>query len=143
MDRHNCDVEFFKGLAGYNHLNDANISHEAIHDAKSIFWVIVFFMIRTNPKGSDSHKSIVQRSRIFNAIVGHEIGNPISPRRFILSFAEDGWASMLPKKLQGFSTTLHNLSRYFAFPWHGIQVPVRDWFHTHNFLQQLLMHEIT
>ena len=50
---------------------------------------------------------------------------------------------MLPEKLQGISEILCSLSRYFSSPWHGIQVPVRHQFHTHNFLQQLLMHEIT
>ena len=142
MDRRQSDVNSFKGLAGYKHLNDTKVSHQAIHDAESIFWIIVFFMIRANPNGSDSHKFIVKRLEIFDAIVGHEIGNLISPHRSILSFAEDSWASTLPEKLQGFSTTLHNFSLYFSSPWHGIQVPVKHQFHAHNYLQWLLFREI-
>lgn len=53
MDRGRCDVDFFKELAGYIHLNDRELSHQAIHGAESIFWIILFFMTRANPKGAD------------------------------------------------------------------------------------------
>ena len=62
-------MDFLQELAGYNRFNDENASH---HDAESIFWVILFFMVRANPKGPEKNISI--RSETFDAIVGHKIG---------------------------------------------------------------------
>ncbi|KAF8525303.1 hypothetical protein JB92DRAFT_2877227 [Gautieria morchelliformis] len=142
-DRDSSDKQFFKELAGYERLNDKHVSHQAIHDAESIFWVIVFFMVRANPKGSDSHKNIRMRSETFDAIVSHQIGKRISIRRsYFEHFREEDWAEMLPEKLAGFSATLYQLWEYFSFPWHGIQVPPKHQFHAHNLLQRLLFQEI-
>ncbi|KAF8477881.1 hypothetical protein JB92DRAFT_3049550 [Gautieria morchelliformis] len=142
-DRVSSDMEFFKELAGYKRLKDEHVSHQAIHDAESIFWVIVFFMVRANPKGSDSHKNIRMRSETFDAIVAHEIGVHMSTRgSHFQRFGQKHWAEMLPEKLAGFSATLHQLWEYFSFPWHGIQVPAEHQFHAHNLLQRLLFREI-
>ena len=115
---------------------------KAIHDAESIFWVIVFFMICANPKGSDTHKLKWERSEIFDIIMGHKIGYLMSPHVSILTLGEKSWEKILPEKLQRFSGTLCSFSCYFNFPWHGIQVPVTHQFHAHNFLQWLRFHEI-
>lgn len=142
-DRDQSDAVFFQELEGYDRLNDENISHQAIHDAESIFWVIVFFMVRANPKGSDTHKGIDTRSEIFDAIVGHEVGNRISTRgSYFAHLTEAALAEMLPKKLAGFSGMLYQLQYYFSFPWHGIHVPVEHQFHAHNLLQRWLIQEI-
>ncbi|KAF8525309.1 hypothetical protein JB92DRAFT_2877324 [Gautieria morchelliformis] len=142
-DRDCSDMEFFQELAGYKHLNDRHVSHQAIHDAESIFWVIVFFMVRANPKGSDRQKNIHKRSRTFDAIAAHEIGERLSIRRsYFENFLEEDWAEMLPGKLGRFSATLYQLWEYFSFPWHGIQVPPKHQFHAHNLLQRLLFREI-
>ena len=42
-DRAHSDENFFEGLEGYPCLNEENISHQAIHDAEFLFWIIVFF----------------------------------------------------------------------------------------------------
>ena len=142
-DRRTSDMVFFPQLAGYDRFQDKAISHQPIHDAKSIFWVIVFFMVRANPKGSDIHKNISSHSESFDAIVGHEIGIHMSSREshFMYSPAM-GWADMLPEKLVGFSGILHQLWSYFSFPWHGIKVPDEHQFHGHNLLQRLLIQKI-
>ncbi|KAF8519967.1 hypothetical protein JB92DRAFT_3141597 [Gautieria morchelliformis] len=57
-DRDSSDKQFFQQVATYKRLENKHVSHQAIHDAESIFWVIVFFMVRANPKGSDSYKNI-------------------------------------------------------------------------------------
>ena len=36
-ERHHSDMDFLQELAGYNRFNDENASHQAIHDAESIF----------------------------------------------------------------------------------------------------------
>jgi hypothetical protein len=94
-------------------MDDIRISHQAIHDAESIFWIILFFMIRANPKGStDSYESLMARSKAFDVIVRHEIGSRASSRA---SFDWE-WDETLPEELQGFSKALENLSLYFCFP---------------------------
>ncbi|KAF8519935.1 hypothetical protein JB92DRAFT_3112012 [Gautieria morchelliformis] len=142
-DRDSSDKQFFQQVATYKRLDDEHVSHQAIHDAESIFWVIVFFMVRANPKGSESYKNIEMRSETFEAIAEHEIGKLRSARgAHFERFTEKRWAKMLPDKLAGFSATLHELWRYFSFPWYGIQVPPEHQFHAHNFLQRLLFREI-
>ena len=92
-------------------------------------------MIRANPQGSVGQKpAMIACSRAFDAVVGHEIDSDISTRISLLSFSVEAWMR--------FSGTLVNLSRYFSFPWHGIQVSIKHQFHAHNFLQRLLLHEI-
>jgi hypothetical protein len=143
QDRRPSDVEFFTKLAGYGRLNEENVSHEAIHDAESIFWVIIFFMVRANPKGSDIHKNMSRRSETFDAIVGHDIGIPTSTREsHFMYFPATGWADMLPEKLAGFSRMLQQLWGYFSFPWRGVEVPVKHQFHAHSLLQRLIIREI-
>jgi hypothetical protein len=136
-------MEFFKELAGYDRLNDKNITHQAIHDAESIFWVIVFFMVRANPKGSDSRTNMSGRSDTFDAMAGHIIGTRISTRTaYFREFIEADWATILPEELVGFSRMLQQLWGYFSVPWHGVEVPVKHQFHAHSLLQRLLYREI-
>ncbi|KAF8521151.1 hypothetical protein JB92DRAFT_3111299 [Gautieria morchelliformis] len=141
-DRHNSDVEFFKEVASYKTFDPTHVSHQAIHDAESIFWIIVYFMIRANPKGSDSHKSISDRSKLFDAIMGHKIGSLYRSRALLFRFTVEEWMGVLPEELHSVSGALVSLSGYFSFPWHGIQVPVKHQFHAHNFLQRLLIAKI-
>lgn len=140
-DRERSDVEFFKEMSGYSQLNNRHVSHQAIHDAESIFWIIVFFMTRANPRGSDSQKSIDERSRVFDGLVGNEIGSSFSSRASIMH-SEVDWANILPEEMKGFSEMIRSLLRYFSLPWHGIEVPPPHQFHAHNFLQRLLFREI-
>jgi hypothetical protein len=136
------DMEFFDKVAGFQRLDHTWISHQAIHDAESIFWVILFFMIRANPKGSNTHKSMLHRSTVFDAIVGHRIGGSYGSRKPVSEYTAGAWADLLPEKLQRFSEPLESLADYFSLPWHGIQVPLKHQFHAHNFLQRWLIHEI-
>ena len=141
-DRACSDEDFFEDFAGYPRLNEENVSHQAIHDAESIFWIIVFFMIRANPTGSDRLKSLRTRSDAFDAMMGHQIGNQAKSRG-LQNYSLKNWQMVFPEELKRFSETLRSLSRYFVFPWYGIQVPDKHRFHAHNFLQRLLFHEIT
>ncbi|KAF8479391.1 hypothetical protein JB92DRAFT_3278072 [Gautieria morchelliformis] len=135
-DRDSSDKQFFQQLATYKCLKNKHVSHQAIHDAELIFWVIVCFMVHANPKGSDSYKNIEVCSETFDAIVAHKIGKRISTRKaYFESFTGEEWEEMLPEKLSEFSVTLHELWRYFSFPWYGIQVPPEHQFHAHNFLR--------
>jgi hypothetical protein len=135
-------MEFFEKLARYDRLNEENVSHEAIHDAESIFWVIVFFMVRSNPKGSDSRTNMSGRSDTFDAMAGHIIGTRISTRTaYFKEFIEADWASILPEKVVGFSRMLQQLWGFFvslAWPSSPCQASV----HAHSLLQRLLFREI-
>ena len=140
-ERECSDVDFFKELSGYSELNNRHVSHQPIHDAESIFWVIVFFMTRANPKGSDSQKSIDIRSQVFDCLVGNVIGS-LARSRGPIVHSEVVWADVLPEEMKGYSGIIRNLSRYFSVPWHGKEVPHPHRFHAHNFLQRLLYQEI-
>jgi hypothetical protein len=139
LERKHSDVDFFKELSGYSQLNNEHVSHQPIHDAESIFWVIVFFMTRANPRGSDGQKSIDIRSQVFDGLVGNVIGNVLSARATITRVK---WATVLPEEMKLLSGTLESLMKYFSLHWHGIEVPPPHRFHAHNFLQRLLFQEI-
>jgi len=141
LERKRSDVEFFKELSGYSQLNNRHVSHQPIHDAESIFWIIVFFVTRANPSGSDGQKSIDGRSEIFDSLVGNVIGSLLSTRAVIMTSAVE-WATVLPEKMKLLSGTLASLTQYFSLHWHGIEVPPPHRFHAHNFLQRLLFEEI-
>jgi hypothetical protein len=140
-DRERSDVEFFKELSGYSQRNNRHVSHQPIHDAESIFWIIVFFMTRANPRGSYGQKYIDGRSEIFNCLVGNVIGSVMSTRGSIALSRVD-WKDILPEEMEGFSGIIDSLMRYFSHSWHGIEVPPPHQFHAHNFLQRLLFQEI-
>jgi hypothetical protein len=80
-------------------------------------------MTRATPSGSDSQKSIFDRSGIFDALVGDRFGSLLSACAFMASLAAEQWTKILPKEVEGFSGILHSLSHYFLVPWHAIQLP--------------------
>lgn len=92
--------------------------------------------------GNDGRKSISARSHAYYALTRHSVGNIHNTREFLAKHSVKDWEMIFPDELQRFSKTLKSLSRYFLFPWYGIQVPDRHQFHAHNFLQRLLINEI-
>ena len=130
----------FKGVG------NANISqglvHAPLHDAESIFWLIVLFFLRACPKDynpkSDpgEHERRRLRTNTFESLVKNTIGTVQDTRATPTTDA-------LPPQLHRFDDMLNCLSDYFSQAWHRLQIDEeRHRFHAHNALQSVLLQEI-
>ncbi len=119
-----------------------SVVHAPIHDAESIFWLIVLFFLRAWPKGYDPKQDPngpyrrSQRNQIFNGLMGNRIGTYSDPRGIP---AKD----MLPPQLDSFAKMLFRLSQYFLQAWHDLKiVGGQHLFQAHNAIQAVLLEEI-
>ena len=118
------------------------VVHTPMHDAESIFWIIVLFFLRANPKGYDPKsdpnepKRRQARTGTFKSFVRNEIGTGQDSR------AIPG-IHMLPPQLHRFRDMLGRLNNYFRRAWHVLGTSEgQHRFHAHNALQSVLLAEI-
>ncbi|KAF8347753.1 hypothetical protein F5887DRAFT_1258389 [Amanita rubescens] len=122
------------------------IAHAPMHDAESIFWLIVLFFLRAHPKGYDHtdlmsgererqrHRTAAFKSMVMNGIeMGHD--SRAAPNE-----------NSLPPQLHPFVEMLFNLDMYFRQSWHdpyfsNLESRVIR-FHAHNALQMVLLDTI-
>jgi hypothetical protein len=84
----------------------------AMHDAESIFWLIVLFFLRASPKGYDPKtdpnkpKWRQERTSTFESFVRNKIGT-VQDSRGIPEIC------MLPPRLHRFCNMLNHLDLYF------------------------------
>ncbi len=118
------------------------VVHTAMHDAESIFWLIVLFFLRANPKGYDPKSDPNEPNRrqartgIFKSFAKNEIGT-VQDSRGIPGI------HTLPPQLHRFCNMLNRLDHYFRRAWHVLGTSEEQHrFHAHNALQSVLLAEI-
>ncbi|KAF8333716.1 hypothetical protein F5887DRAFT_675819 [Amanita rubescens] len=118
------------------------VVHTAMHDAESIFWLIILFFLRASPKGYDPKSDPNERKRrqartsTFNSFVRNEIGTVQDSRGTPV-------IDMLPPQLHRFCNMLKRLDHYFRRAWHVLGTSEgQHRFHAHNALQSVLLAEI-
>ena len=146
-DRQKGVTTFLRAIEQYDEDDeDENASqalvHAPMHDAESIFWLIVLFFLRAcpkdyNPKSDpDEPKRRRLRTSTFESLVKNTIGT-VQDTRGAPSKAA------LPPQLHCFVDMLKRLKRYFSQAWHHLQIDEeRHRFHAHNALQSVLLQEI-
>ncbi|KAF8331576.1 hypothetical protein F5887DRAFT_998191 [Amanita rubescens] len=125
---------------------ETGIAHAPMHDAESIFWLIVLFFLRAHPKGYDHtnaksgererrrHRTAAFKSMVMNAI---EMG---------LDSREPPNRKSLPPQFHPFVKMMVKLDMYFRQSWHDPYFSnfeseaIR--FHAHNALQVVLLDAI-
>ena len=128
---------------GYEKLSAPRVVvHTPMHDAESIFWLIVLFFLRACPKGYDPKTDVdepkrrQERTSTFKSFVRNEIGT-VQDSRGIPRI------DMLPPQLHRFGDMLGRLSTYFRQDWHVLEISEgQHRFHAHNALQSVLLAEI-
>ena len=118
------------------------VVHTPMHDAESIFWLIVLFFLRASPKGYDpksdpnEHKRRQARTDTFKSFVMNKIGTSHDSRAIPRMH-------MLPPQLHRFYNMLNRLDHYFRRAWHVLGTSEgQHRFHAHNALQSTLLAEI-
>ncbi|KAF8349189.1 hypothetical protein F5887DRAFT_482085 [Amanita rubescens] len=127
-----------------------HIDHAPIHDAESIFWLIVMFFLRAwpkdyDPKNPDSgeRQRRRQRTELFTSMVL----NKVMSRQDIRGVPE---GELLPPQFHPFEGMLLTLDTYFQQAWHHPYFLKLESdkvsgfrFHGHNALQTVLLSTIT
>ena len=116
--------------------------HAPMHDAESIFWLIVLFFLRAHPKGYDhtdererrNYRTAAFKSMVMNGIeMGHDSRQ--APNE-----------NSLPPQFHRFVKMLRNLDMYFRQSWHDPYFSNHESkairFHAHNTLQVVLLDAI-
>ena len=118
------------------------VVHTPMHDAESIFWLIVLFFLRASPKGYDPKgdpnepKRRQARTDTFKSFVMNKIGTGQDSRAIPRMH-------MLPPQLHRFYNMLNRLDHYFRRAWHVLGTSEgHHRFHAHNALQSVLLAEI-
>ncbi|KAF8321829.1 hypothetical protein F5887DRAFT_1215369 [Amanita rubescens] len=119
-----------------------SVVHAPVHDAESIFWLIVLFFLRAWPKGYDPKQDPggsyrrSQRNEIFGRLMKNTIGTGLDTR----SIPDE---DMLPPQLVSFAEMLSCLELYFLQVWHDLKIiGGQHRFHAHNAIQAVLLKEI-
>ncbi|KIL54634.1 hypothetical protein M378DRAFT_745907 [Amanita muscaria Koide BX008] len=113
-----------------------------MHDAESIFWLMVLFFLRACPKDYDPRSDPRERKRrrrrtdTFESFVKNKIGTVRDSRGTPTTKA-------LPPQLHCFVDMLDRLDAYFSQAWHRLGINEgQHRFHAHNALQSVLLKEI-
>lgn len=103
LKTHNEEFEWFKFLDGYkidrSVLSEpVTIVHSPVHDAESVYWIMVFFLIRAHPKGDPiDTKPNRFRNDFFSSLVTTQIDD--DHRDHIIRAAKGRWGQALSPKL--------------------------------------------
>ncbi|KDQ26399.1 hypothetical protein PLEOSDRAFT_1105302 [Pleurotus ostreatus PC15] len=118
--------------------------HLPRHDAESVFWVIVVFLLRALPLGQLPEKDKNTKSLIssWKCIASHEImsspaGLPIDFRTMLLS--PKHWETNLHEKLGGLVPMMKELVMQVRPEYSHLAEPPPDEFHLHEAMQRILL----
>ncbi len=118
--------------------------HLPRHDAESVFWVIVVFLLRALPLGQPPEKDKNTKSLIssWKCIASHEImsspaGIPIDFRTMLLS--PKNWETNLHEKLGGLVPMMKELVVQVRPEYSHLAEPPPDEFHLHEAMQRILL----
>lgn len=119
----------------------ARPQHDVTHEAESVFWLLVFLLIRVKPLAvdfRDTETKMNLRTDVFKAMVTAKVG--LHARGSIFDYNERAWKDLLPTCLAGScAPLLGRLSDYFCVTWHGHELPVQCRQHALDFIQLALL----
>jgi len=120
--------------------SDSGILHSAVHDVESVYWIIVWFLIRASPVGDAEHLS---RNYFLTAegMLSHQIGTDnVAPRTSLISYERRDWTKVLLPRCHGLIDMLVNMGTYLGKRW--LQFPDIYPYHAHEAVKRLLLKEI-
>lgn len=120
------------------------VIHRPVHDAESIYWLMIFFLVRAWPSSLPLYSvssTQEERSTIFDALIGNKIDGGGARMAIIQSYTEAHWRQLLPAPVNRLSGMLYMLGRYFNLTWHHVDVGDYE-LHGHDFMQLAVLREI-
>lgn len=119
----------------------AYVKHAPMHDAESVFWVIVLFFLRACPKNyhpkddPDERHRRESRTKTFKGLASSDVNADADTRSIPRVDA-------LPPQLHCFLDMISLLEQYFLQAWDILTIIEGHRFHAHNALQSVLLNEI-
>jgi len=116
------------------------ISHNAFHDAESIFWIIIWFLIRAWPSGTvDTPSSeYIAWAKI---MLDHTIGSDgHHARSSLLNAPSFQWEDIIHPGCAKLIDMVVHMCKYVSIRW--LQYPDLSPYHMHEALKRLLLKEI-
>ncbi|KAF8581019.1 hypothetical protein K439DRAFT_1662495 [Ramaria rubella] len=119
----------------------ATIVHQPFHDVESMFWVIVWFLMRTWPEDSCEPEITDQYKLSTAAMLGHRIGTDgFGLRKDLLRYKDRIWERILHSECRPLASMLANMAAYLGIRW--LSHPDAPPCHSHEALKRLLLKEI-
>jgi len=118
----------------------STILHSAVHDAESVFWIIMWFLIRASPTPrSDTVTRVYIQAA--NGFLQHKIGTEmLSARSILITYDTEEWEGILHPRCHSLIDMLINMASYLGKRW--LQYPDVSPYHAHEAMKRLLLKEI-
>jgi len=120
--------------------SNSGILHSAVHDVESVFWIIMWFLIRASPVG-DTETLSTDFVDTADGMLRHQIGkDQLAPRTVFISYKRHDWLEVLQPRLHRLIDMLVNMGNYLGKRW--LQFPDISPYHAHEAVKRLLLKEI-
>ncbi|KAG9223403.1 hypothetical protein PLEOSDRAFT_154693 [Pleurotus ostreatus PC15] len=117
----------------------ADFEHQPRHDAESVYWCIVVFLLLAKPLHSDVVEDNHGLRDIWLSIAEHEIGKTDDKRSSVITLNK--WDKWLHKDLAFVSKLMVPLTRQFRPEW-ALLSPAPDPLHLHEAMQRLILEHV-
>lgn len=126
---------------------DVKYDHHPRHDAESVYWVIVAFLLRARPllnpidPETQTDTNNVALISAWRSLSRHEIGNSDDSRSCFLTYSITQWETVLHVKLKGLGILLRDLTDQIA-PEYAFLTPGPKELHLHEAMQRIILKHI-
>ena len=116
------------------------ILHSAVHDVESLYWIIMWFLIRASPVG-DTESLSMNYTLTAEGMLSHQIGtDDAAPRTLFMSYRRPKWQKILQPRFHVLIDMLVNMGTYLGKRW--LQFQDISPYHAHEAVKRLLLKEI-
>ncbi len=113
----------------------ADFEHQPFHDAESVYWCIVVFVLLAKPLNIDVDVNSERLSGVWTCIAEHAVSSP-DKRSTIIS--ENKWAEWVHKDLLFIAELMDDLTCQIQPEW-ALLDPAPDPLHLHEAMQRLIL----
>ncbi|KAF9491960.1 hypothetical protein BDN71DRAFT_1249338 [Pleurotus eryngii] len=122
-----------------NILRTAHFEHQPRHDAESVYWCIVVFVLLAKPLNNDVDKNVKGLRDIWPSIADHEVGTSNDKRSSLIHDTE--WETWLHEDLSFIADLMDDLAKQVRPEW-GLLTPVPKPLHLHEAMQRLILNNV-
>ncbi|KAJ8703530.1 hypothetical protein PTI98_002147 [Pleurotus ostreatus] len=131
-------LERKKGYKTNPSLQVADFEHQPFHDAESVYWCIVVFVLLAKPLNNDVDVNPERLTNTWSCIAEHEVG-AMDKRSTIIN--ENEWAKWLHKDLLFITALMDDLTCQIQPEW-ALLYPTPDPLHLHEAMQRLILQHV-
>ncbi|KDQ29953.1 hypothetical protein PLEOSDRAFT_1081624 [Pleurotus ostreatus PC15] len=128
-----------KAYKDNNALRSAHYEHQPRHDAESVYWCIVVFVLLAKPLNNDEDNNIKGLCDIWSNIAEHEVGKIQDSRMSLLQM--NYWPLCLHEDLSFIGPLMEDLSEQVGPEW-ALLTPAPKPLHLHEAMQRLILNHV-